>query len=107
MPNYGVKILLTQWGRWSRSGMPGTLPHMSTTEKARIGRGGSGDSEMPYHIAEIDHIVCIAPPEEKRALIVYYTQDGPLSDKAARIGITRSMFRDQIERGESFVAINL
>jgi hypothetical protein len=107
MPNYGVKILLTQWGRWSRTSMPGRLPSMSTTEKARIGRGGTGDSEMPYHIAEIDHIVCTAEPTERTALIVYYAQEGSLPDKAARLGLTRSEFRARIERGESFVAINL
>jgi hypothetical protein len=81
---------------------------MATTEKARIGRGGTGDSApMPPHVAEIDHIICIAPPQEKRVLIVYYTQHGTVSEKSARVGMTPTEFNDYRERGESFVAINL
>jgi len=108
MANWGVRVMLTMWGRWARSGMPGSLPHMATTEKARIGRGGNGDSApMPPHVAEIDHLVCIAPPQEKRVLIVYYTQHGTVSEKAARVDLTPSEFNDYRERGESFVALNL
>ncbi|CAB4121068.1 hypothetical protein UFOVP154_18 [uncultured Caudovirales phage] len=108
MPNWGVRVWLTRWGRWARTGMPGSLPHMSTTEKARIGRGGNGsDAQMPPDIAEIDHLICLTPPAEKRVLIVYYTQSGRKAEKAARLSMTVREFSELRERGESFVAINL
>ena len=108
MANWGVRLVLTSWGHWAMQGLPGELPSMSTTEKARMGRGGIGDgSEMPPHIAEIDHIVCIAPPKEKRVLIVYYTQRGGMDEKAARLEMTLREFREVRERAESFVAMNL
>ena len=89
-------------------GIPGQLPSMSTTEKARMGRGGiGGDREMPADLQEIDHIVCIAPPQEKRVLIVYYTQRGYPEEKAARLDMTLREFKDVRERAESFVAMNL
>ena len=108
MANWGVRVMLTMWGRWARTGMPGALPHMSTTEKARIGRGGNGDdAQMPPHVAEIDHLVCIAPQEQKRVLIVYYTQYGTVSEKAARVDMAPSEFNMVRERAESFIALNL
>jgi hypothetical protein len=101
-----VKIRLAQWGRWARGGIP-SLPTMSTTEKARMGRGGVPCDEMPVHIAEVDHTVAISPPECKIVLIVYYCQQGPFTEKAHRLGLSRWSFRRRLERGESFVAMNL
>jgi hypothetical protein len=102
-----VKRRLTFWGRWARSGVAPSLPTMSTTEKARIGRGGVPDDSMPPDIAEVDHVVCIAPPEVRQVLIVYYAQTGSKVEKARRVGITRYAFGRRLERGESFVALNL
>jgi len=80
---------------------------MSSTEKARSGRGGKPSDEMPAHVAEIDHLVCIAPPEQKIALIVFYTHDGRLKEKASKLGLSRWVFMRRVNRGESFIAMNL
>ena len=107
MSEWWVKRRLTFWGRWARSGFAPALPTMSTTEKARIGRGGVPDDSMPPDIAEVDHVVCIAAPEVRQALIVYYAQTGSKEEKARRVGITRWAFRRRVERGETWVALNL
>ena len=101
-----VKRRLVFWGRWARSGMP-QLPTMAAIEQARSGRGGVANDAMPDDIAQVDHAVCLAPLEVKRALIVYYAQTGSLDEKARRIGLTRWSFRRRVERGETFVALNL
>ena len=62
---------------------------------------------MPPHVAEVDHLVVISPLELKQVLIVYYAQQGHLNEKANRLGLTRWTFRRRLERGESFIAINL
>jgi hypothetical protein len=49
---------------------------MSSTEMARMGRGGSGTLDMPPDIAEIDRIVSEADPAHRMALIVSYVQEG-------------------------------
>lgn len=106
MSEWWVKRRLIFWGRWAQTGLP-TLPTMSTIEKARSGRGGVPNDEMPPDIAEVDHVVCIAPQHIKMALIVYYAQRGGKEEKARRIGLTRWAFRRRVEQGESFVALNL
>ena len=108
MANWGVRVLLANWGRWSRSAMPGELPHMSTTEKARMGRGGSSDDrEMPDDVAVVDKAVWKAPKEQRLVLIVYYAQAGHIMDKAYRMEISLKEFNQRREMGESFVAMNL
>ena len=94
------------WGSWARGGIP-SLPTMSTTEKARIGRGGVPSDEMPPIIAEVDHVVCIAPADQRIVLIVAYAHTGPVKDKAMRLRLSRWQFRRRLERAESFVALNL
>ena len=108
MANWGVRVMLTKWGRWARGGLPGELPHMSTTEKARIGRGGRGDDrEMPHDVAEVDKAVWKAPKEQRLVLIVYYAQAGHIMDKAYRMEISLKEFKQRKEMGESFIAMNL
>jgi hypothetical protein len=80
---------------------------MCATEKARTGRGGTPSDEMPPAIAEVDHLICRAPPECKIVLIVYYAQSGQLQEKAQRLGLSRWQFRRRLERGEGFIALNL
>ena len=62
---------------------------------------------MPPHVAEIDRIVCSADAPRRQVLIVYYVQQGTMSEKARRIGIPRTTFFDRLRSAESFVAINL
>lgn len=80
---------------------------MSSIEQARSGRGGVASTEMPPDIAEVDHLICTGPLECKTVLIVYYAQHGHLLEKANRLGLTRWSFKRRLERGESYVAINL
>ena len=104
--DWWVQARLRTWGRWGRGGLP-SLPTMSTTEKARIGRGGVPIDDMPPPIAEVDAVVRSAPPEQRIVLILAYTHTGPLKVKAQRLHITRWTFRRRLERAESFVALNL
>lgn len=101
-----VKVRLTLWGRWARGGLP-SLPTMSPIEKARMGRGGASESEMPPDIAEVDHLVCIAPKAERKVLIVHYTQRGTIAHKASRCGVDPRSFRRRLEQAESFIAYRL
>ena len=107
MPNVGVRLVLTEWGRWARTGMPGKLPSMSTTEKARMGRGGAGESEPPPHILEVNHLVNTTPSPERMTLVVFYSQHGSIPEKAHRLGISRWTFRRRLERAESYIAYQL
>ena len=101
-----VRLRLARWGRWARGGMP-SLPTMSSIEKARSGRGGTPNLEMPADVAEVDHLVTRAPPDYKQVLIVYYCQQGRKREKAHHCGLTVWSFERRLERGESYVAINL
>lgn len=101
-----TRLRLTAWGRWARGGLP-SLPTMSSTEKARMGRGGTGDRDMPAHIAEVDHAVALTPMPQKRVLIVFYCQQGRITEKASRLEMDRHRFRRLLAQGESFVESNL
>jgi len=106
MAQWWVKRRLTWWGRWARGGLP-ELPRINILEQMRSGRGGVPNYEMPYDIAEVDHAICIAPTQQKIVLIVYYSQQGIVSEKAQRLGLSRHQFRHRLSAGESFVAMNL
>jgi hypothetical protein len=106
MSQWWVKRRLAWWGRWARTGLP-TLPTMCATEKARTGRGGTPNDEMPDDVAEVDRVVCQAPRHIKIVMIVYYAQTGHVQEKANRLGLSRWQFRRLLDQGESFVAMNL
>jgi hypothetical protein len=93
---------LSDWGRWAKGGLP-SMPTMSSTEKARIGRGGTPNLDMPPDIAEIDNIICRAEAAHKLILIVFYVQAGALGDKAARLNLSRHSFRRHLDRAEWYV----
>lgn len=97
-----ARIRLMDWGRWARGELP-TMPTMSTIEKARIGRGGKPNYEMPPHIAEVDKIVCNAPQPEKEVLIKFYTREGSFLEKAVAARMTRWRFKRVLVRAESYV----
>lgn len=93
---------LSEWGRWAKGGLP-SMPTMSSTEKARIGRGGTPNLDMPPDIAEVDIIVCRADPAQRLILIVHYVQAGTLGEKAARLNLSRHSFRRHLDRAEWYV----
>ncbi len=101
-----VKLRLAQWGRWARGGLP-SLPRASPLWNIPGGRAGGFNTSMPPDIAEVDHLVCAAPLEQKRVLIVIYAQDGSMRDKAVRLEMDRHRFRRMRERAESYIAANL
>jgi hypothetical protein len=101
-----TRLRLLAWGRWARGGLPG-LPTMSNIEKARVGRGGTENMEMPPHIAEVDVVICRAPQPEKSVLITYYSKSGPLAEKAQMLHMDRWSFKRALVSGESYVESNL
>ena len=104
--DWWVRARLRAWGHWARGGIP-SMPTMSTTEKARIGRGGVPIDDMPIPIAEVDSAVRRAPADQRIVLILTYAQPGPIYAKAQRLHITRWTFKRRLERAESFIALNL
>ena len=96
---------LRQWGRMVMDGGLG-YPPMSTTEKARIGRGGGQDSniELPPDLEVIDNAVATAPVEFKTVLVEHYSKDGMPSEKAAHLGISRSMYYARKLSAERYIA---
>ena len=67
------------------------------------GRGAQDLREMPPHIQEVDHIVCIAPPELRITLIKFYGTFGTYHDKASALGIDRRTLKRRIDRADYFV----
>lgn len=97
---------LYEWGRWVRDNGIG-YPPMSTTEKARIGRGGKpGDRSdaLPGELEAIDRAVSTAPVEYKTLLIEHYTKFGYNSEKAVRLGISRQTYYQRKASAERYVA---
>lgn len=97
--------MLALWGRMVRDRGIG-YPPMSTTEKARIGRGGGADPliPLPPDIEAIDNAVSAAPIELKILLIEHYTKDGYAVEKAARLGISRSLYFVRKSQAERHIA---
>lgn len=71
--------------------------------KSMFGRGAQDLREMPAHIAEMDHIVCTAPPDMRIVLIKFYGTGGTFQDKAIALGYDRRTMRQKIERAEYYV----
>jgi hypothetical protein len=83
---------LSLWGRLCRAVGVG-YPTMSTTERARIGRGGSFDGpSLPDDIAEIDALVARIPPQHKLILVEAYTKSGEWYDHAARLQLSKDAY---------------
>ncbi len=100
--------MLVMWGRMVRDGGIG-YPSMSSFEKARIGRGGGRDpiSKLPPDIEVVDHAVSVAPVEHKTLLIEHYTKTGYASEKAARLGISRSAYFVRKDAAERYIATEI
>lgn len=71
--------------------------------KSMWGRGAQDLREMPPHIQEIDHIVCIAPRDIRAMLIKFYCTQGSYKDKAQAMGLDRRNFRRRLDRADYFV----
>jgi hypothetical protein len=96
-----TRAKLTQWGRKCRALGTG-FPSMSTTEKARIGRGGrfSGPA-LPPDLEEIDVIVSRAPKHHQAILVEAYTKSGSGSQHAGRLRFSlRDYWRRKTEAEE-------
>jgi len=71
--------------------------------KSMFGRGAQDLREMPPHIQEIDHIVCIASPEVRAMLIKFYSSAGSYQEKADALGLDRRNFRRRLDRADYYV----
>ncbi len=84
---YWIRLKLYQWGRLCRA-MGQGYPTMSTTERARVGRGGAFEAELPDDLAEVDSVIAISPPQHKLILVECYTKHGDYKDHAARLRLS-------------------
>jgi hypothetical protein len=100
-----ARSMLYQWGRFVRERGNG-FPPMSAHEKARIGRGGGGNTVTPFPIdlQIIERAVNDAIPSYKAILVEHYTKNGYCSQKAARLGIGRTTYFQRKDKAESYIA---
>jgi len=98
-----IRVKLTQWGRMVRA-VGGGYPSMATTEKARVGRGGSFDGpSLPDDLAAIDYHVTNAPNNHKMILVECYTKGGDYKDHAARLRIPVHAYYRRRNRAEVYL----
>jgi hypothetical protein len=71
--------------------------------KVMFGRGAQNLTEMPPHIQEIDHIICVSPPDIRATLIKFYTAGGTIEDKAISLGISRRSLMRRVDRADWYV----
>jgi hypothetical protein len=90
---------LKEWGIWACGGEP----QLSSMFRSMFGRGAQDLREMPPHIQQIDHIICIAPPDIRHALIKFYGTGGTFQDKAISFGLDRKSLRRKIDRADYYV----
>jgi hypothetical protein len=90
---------LKEWGKWAAGGEPS----MSSMFKAMFGRGAQDLREMPEHIQEVDHIVCISPGDVRVILIKFYSSGGTYAEKAISLGIETRDFKRRIDRADYYV----
>jgi hypothetical protein len=76
---------------------------MSSMFKAMNGRGAQDLREMPDYIAEVDHIVCVAPRDIRIILIKFYGTGGTVQDKAIALGLDRRSLRRRTDRADWYV----
>lgn len=102
-----IRLKLYQWGRWSRFRGLG-FPSMSSTEKARIGRGGGWDGpSLPEDIEAIDVAVARCLPQHKLILVEHYTKGGSVRDHASRLSVSRMTYWRRKDIAEKHVSILL
>jgi hypothetical protein len=66
------------------------------------GRGGRDLRELPAHIAEVDHLVCCAPPDIRIVLIKFYGTGGSYYEKAQALGIDKRTLKRRIDRADYY-----
>lgn len=89
-----LRLKLSQWGHRSKAIGIG-FPSMSTTERARIGRGGvyTGPA-LPPDLELLDLAVSKSQPQHKLIVVETYTKDGYARDHAVRLRLSlRSYWR--------------
>lgn len=84
-----AKIMLAEWGCWSRDVNQG-YPRQWAVAGAGSVRASDPMLHMPTHIALVDAIVRQAEVKPRRVLIVTYTQFGSPLEKAVRLGMSKS-----------------
>jgi DNA-directed RNA polymerase specialized sigma24 family protein len=101
----GTVALLLQWGRRVRDRGLG-YPSMAAIEKARVGRGFGREAitELPPDLQAVDLAVSQSPVDFKAVLVEHYTKAGFGSEKAARLGISRSTYYQRKASAERHVA---
>jgi DNA-directed RNA polymerase specialized sigma24 family protein len=79
---------------------------MSTTEKARIGRGGGRDqlSPLPPDLEAVDQAVASARVDFRTVLVEHYTKFGYVTEKAAHLGISRQTYYSRKASAENYIA---
>jgi hypothetical protein len=71
--------------------------------KVMFGRGAQNLTEMPPHIQQVDHIICISPPDIRAVLIRFYTTGGTIQDKAISFGLDRRTLMRRVDRADWYV----
>ena len=89
---FWIRRRLSQWGRMTRATGQG-YPSMSTTEKARVGRGGVPDGpNLPDDLAAIDWAVTRLDSHHKLVIVECYTKGGDWAEHAARLRMPKPTF---------------
>jgi hypothetical protein len=94
---------LKEWGLWACGGEP----QLSSMFRSMFGRGAQDLREMPPHIAEIDHIICCAPPDIRHLLIKFYGTAGTFTDKSIVLGLDKKTLRRRVDRADYYVHSSL
>ena len=87
---------LKEWGQWARGG----FPIVSSMFHGLFGSKGADPGDMPKHIQEIDHIVCVADKEIRIILVSVYGMGGSFREKALTLGVDRMTLKRRLERAE-------
>lgn len=102
-----TRAKLGQWG--SRCRVLGLgYPSMSTTERARIGRGGryTGPS-LPPDLEDIDQVIARGPAHHRKVLVEAYTKRGSGRKHAARLGFSVRDYWRRKTKAEEYVSRRL
>lgn len=103
MQLHWIRLKLYQWGRLNRAQAIG-YPTMATTEKARVGRGGSfSEPTLPPDLEEIDTVIRTSRPQHKLILVEHYTKDGTAQEHAAHLSLAVGTYYRRKKLAESHV----
>jgi uncharacterized protein with PIN domain len=87
-----IRIKLYEWGVRNRVRGIG-YPTMSTTEKARVGRGGGfSEPQLPQDLEEIDQAVRRLDQEHKAIIAECYTHYGTHLEHMARLRLPETTY---------------